>query len=216
MTNYDANIKKTSDFLKKARKQLKSVKDDSFQVDTDQKELLDVEKEVLDLKIAQLSNSIDVSKETDVSEIEGYIRVMENFTNDYYDLCGKSKCLLGVAHGKEPYEDAIEKLTAYIKLAKEARRELLEDKAKTSLDSSKSVKLDQILRGKNLSVEINERLASLEKKFSQDLDGLGEYQLLEITQNKNLESDFNTVLEKVTDLAGLVSGGGDEVQVGPG
>ena len=83
---------------------------------------------------------MDVSKETDVSEIEGYIRVMENFTSDYYDLCGKSKCLLGVAHGKEPYEDAIEELTAYVKLAKEARRALLEDKAKTSLDSSKSVK----------------------------------------------------------------------------
>ena len=210
--NYDANIMKTSDFLKKARKQLKSVRDDSFQVEKDQKGILDVEKEVLDLKIAQLSNSMDVSKETDVSEIEGYIRVMEKFTSDYYDLCGKSKCLLGVAHGKEPYENAIEKLTAYTKLAKEARRALLENKAKTLLDSSKSLKLDQVLRGKNLSVEINERLASLETKFAQDLDGLGEYQLLEITQNKNLESDFNTVLEKVTDLAGLVSGGGEEVQ----
>ena len=88
--NYDANIKKASDFLKKARKQLKSVKDDSFQVDKDQKGLLDIEKEVLDLKIAQLSNSMDISKETDVSEIEGYIRVMENFTSDYYKTRGLS------------------------------------------------------------------------------------------------------------------------------
>ena len=63
-----------------------------------------------------------------------------------------------------------------------------------------------------MAAEVTQRLQGLETKFDQDLDVLGDYQILEISQNKSLESDFNTVLEKITDLAGLVSGGGAEVE----
>ena len=211
--NYDANVKQASAFLKKARKQLKLVKDDVPQVNEDQKEILRIEKEILDLKIAKVSDSLDIPNEKDVTEFESFIRNMEAFRSDYFDLCGKSKCLLGVAHVEEPYDNAVEKLTALVKLAKEARKSLLEkNTAKTSVNSSNNVDLGQVLRGQNLSVEISERLSSLETKFSQDLEGLGDYQLLEVSQNKNLESDFNVVLGKITDLAGLVSGGGAEVE----
>ena len=213
--NYDANVQKSSEFLKKARRHLKLCQDDVKQVNVgqyDQSEILKIDKEILDLKIAQISNSIDVGNEKDISEIESFIRNMETFTGDYYDLCGKSKCLLGAAHLKEPYDNAIEKLTANIKLAKQVRKSLLDGEAKKLSESSKIVEQDQLLRGQNLSVEITERLSSLESKFCQNLEDLGDYQLLEISQNKNLESDFNLVLEKITDLAGFVSGGGVEVQ----
>ena len=74
------------------------------------------------------------------------------------------------------------------------------------------MKSDQTLRGENLSVEITQRLKGLEVKFDQKLDALGDYQILEISQNKSLETDFNTVLEKITELAGFCSGGGEEVE----
>ena len=211
--DYDAYVKKASDFLKRARKQFKEVKDDAPLVNEDQKEILRIEKEILDLKIAKVSDSLDIPNEKDVTEFESFIRNMEAFRSDYFDLSGKSKCLLGVDHAPEPYDNAVEKLTALVKLAKEARKSLLDKiQAKTSVDLSKIVDTGQVLKGQNLSVEISERLSSLETKFSQNLEGLGDYQLLEVSQNKNLESDFNVVLEKITDLAGLVSGGGAEVE----
>ena len=49
-------------------------------------------------------------------------------------------------------------------------------------------------------------------KYDQDLSTLGDYQLLDISQDKTLDQEFNTVLEKVTDMSSLVSGGGSEVQ----
>ena len=86
--------------------------------------------------------------------------------------------------------------------------------AKKEREAAKiGIKNDHILRGTNLSGEIMQRLKILEAKFDQNLDGLGDYQILEISQSTtSLDSEFNTILEKVTDLAGLVAGGGEEVQ----
>ena len=213
--NYDANVKTTMDFLKKSRKHLKLCEDDIKPATTelkDQAEILSIEKEILDLKISQISNSIDILNEKDVQEIDYYIRNLEGFTNCYFDLCGKAKCHLGEAHDYVPYDNAIEKLSAHIKLAKETKKALIDGEAKKLSDSSKMLQHDQLLRAQNLSIEITERLSSLESKFRQNLEDLGDYQILEVSQNKNLETDFNLVLQKITDLAGLVSGGGDEVQ----
>ena len=52
----------------------------------------------------------------------------------------------------------------------------------------------------------------MEAKYDQDLTILDDYQILEISQNKTLDSEFNTILGKVIDLAALVPGGGGEVQ----
>ena len=45
-----------------------------------------------------------------------------------------------------------------------------------------------------------------------DLENLSDYQILDISQDKTLDQQFNAVLEKVTDLSSLVSGGGEEVK----
>ena len=214
--DFDANVLRALDFLKKARRHLKDCENDVKPVtvghQNDQVEILQIEKETLDLKIAHLGNSIDVRDEKNLSEVDGYIRDMESFINSYYDLCGKSKCVLGAARINDPYDNVIVKLTANIKLAKQVRKSLLDGEAKQLSDSAKITEKDQLLRGQNLSAEISERLSSLELKFCQNLEDLGDYQLLEISQDKNLETDFNVVLEKITDLAGLVSGGGAAVQ----
>ena len=213
--SYEGNVMKTMEFLKKARRHLRTCKENVKPVETDRKdkeETLIVEKEILDLKITQIYSSVGVLDEKDVQELESYVKNLEMFTHDYYDLCGKFKCVFGIDHDQAPFDSAIQRLTANIKLARQVRKAILDGEAKKLSDSSKIVQRDQLLRGQNLFVEITERLSSLETKFCQNLEDLGDYQLLEVTQNKNLESDFNLVLEKITDLAGLVSGGGEKVQ----
>ena len=61
-------------------------------------------------------------------------------------------------------------------------------------------------------MEITQRLEGLDAKFGCNHQDLGDYQILEISQDKTLEAGFNKVLEKITELAGLVSGGGEEVE----
>ena len=195
--NYEENVKKATTFLKRAQKHSKQAKNDLIKVDDDQRELLKTEQEVLDMKIDQICKSIDIQNEDDVAEIESFVRNAEIFVGEYFELCGKSKRLLAEDHDGEKFKNEIDEINDKIKVAKSARKKLLEMKEKHEVEVSKDgIKNDHFLRGQNLAVEITQRLKGLEVKFDQDLDSLGDYQLLEISQNKMLESDFNTVLEK--------------------
>ena len=100
-----------------------------------------------------------------------------------------------------------------IKLAKNVRKNVSQaTKTKEDQISLEKLKTGQVLKGENLFSEITKRLEILELKYDQDLSVLGDYQLLDINQDKTLDQEFNTVLEKVTDLSSLVPGGGSEVQ----
>ena len=57
----------------------------------------------------------------------------------------------------------------------------------------------------NLSSEIYLRYEFLENEFDQELENLSDYQVLEVSQSKNRDIEFNGVLEKVTNLGMLVS-----------
>ena len=212
--DYDETVKKATVLLKGAHKRIKEVRDDTFKPVDNQRELLDIDKEVLDMKVKQLTTSVDISEEVDVLEVETYIQRLEGFVSDFFDLSGKSKALLGGDHDQEVFDTSIESLTEKVNKAKISRKNLLSKDAKNESEAAKiCVQNDHILRGTNLSGEITQRLKILEAKFDQNLDGLGDYQILEISQSAtSLDSDFNTILEKITDLAGLVSGGGEEVQ----
>ena len=80
-----------------------------------------------------------------------------------------------------------------------------------SVESNKKIDKN-ILVANSLYKEISIRCESLEAKFIQEWNALTDYQLLEISQDKGLESQFNVILEKVTSLAPLVAGGGDAGQ----
>ena len=47
--------------------------------------------------------------------------------------------------------------------------------------------------------------------FDQDLENFGDYHILEISKNNSYDAEFNCVLEKITELASLVTKGGKEV-----
>ena len=211
--NYDATLSKTTEFLKRARIRSKFVKQ-NFDVDKNSKLLdksLGVDQEILDMKIEQVNNSMDFRAASDVSEVKGYIHKMESFLNEYFDLAGRYRLSLRDEYNKEHFQGRFKSISDDIKTAKILKRKLCEIKA--SVEASKvSLKYDQVLRAENLYEEITQRLENLDLKYKQDLESLGDYQILEISQNRNLDFEFNTVFEKVTDLSALVSEGGDEVR----
>ena len=209
---YDDTAKKATEFLKKAQKHCKDVENDTLRTTDNQRESLSVEREVLEMKVKQLT-STDVLEVDEVSEVEAYIRKLENFVGDYFDLCGKSKVLLGDDHDGPEFDRVISSLSEKVKEAKDRKKKLTVEETKRVSDATKiGIQNDHLLRGTNLYGEITQRLEILGDKFGQVLDDLGDYQILEISQNKSLDTDFNVVLEKITDLAGLVSGGGSKVR----
>ena len=68
----------------------------------------------------------------------------------------------------------------------------------------------ETIRADNLSEEIDLRGCALSKKFDQDFEILGDYQILELSQNQNLDLEFNRILEKITELSSLVASIGDQ------
>ena len=61
----------------------------------------------------------------------------------------------------------------------------------------------QTLKGKNLLEEVRKRLDKLGAKY--DLSSLRDYLILDLSQDKNLDLEFNTILEKVMGLSSLVT-----------
>ena len=120
---YDDTAKKATEFLKKAQKHCKDVKNDTLRTTDNQRESLSVEREVLEMKVKQLT-STDVLEVDEVSEVEAYIRKLENFVGDYFDLCGKSKVLLGDDHDGPEFDRVISSLSEKVKEAKDRKKNL--------------------------------------------------------------------------------------------
>ena len=90
---HDDNVKRVTSFLKRAQKHCKKAKNDLITVGDDQRELLESEQEVLDMKIGQICDAIDLQKEDDVAEIESFVRHAEAFVSEYFEFVWKIKTL---------------------------------------------------------------------------------------------------------------------------
>ena len=64
-----------------------------------------------------------------------------------------------------------------------------------------------LLKAQSLDKEISLRGDALMLKLDRDLNGLSDYQLLEVSSDKTVDSEFNEILEKVTDLSSYVVSG---------
>ena len=202
---------KSTTFLKTAQKKLKAVRK-SFS-EHERNEMVKVEKEVLDLKISQFRKTVDVELCVNIDELCNYISNLEAFVNEYLELSVKFRCCFG-----EKYDELFHKsflaetteLSEDLKVAKLLRQKLGSKSVNEERSPYKTEVSNQKLKAEYLSIEISLRTESLESKFDQNLCDLTDYQILEITQNRNLEVEFNDILGKITDLASLVcEGGGD-------
>ena len=234
--DYDAFSEKLVEFIKAAKKKLKAVKKSEEQrqenlkgvlreeeekrkieaVDGECKERCKVEEHLLNLKISQYENLVDINDGLHICAIDEYVTKMEGFINEYFDLSKNLKFYFGKEYD-ETYEprfvDKTKEINENIKMAKILRRKHLDvAKEKETEKSAKTKQEIELLGAQNLSSEINLRCEFLETEFDQELKNLSDYEILEISQNKNIDSELNGVLEKVTALASLASKGSEAVQ----
>ena len=207
---YNKTLEDLAEFRKSAKTKLRINRQDK------EKEALKIEEEFLYLKIKQLQNTVDVTIAKNISEIDDYIIKIEGFIDEYFGLCGKLKCCLGEKYN-ELYDPKFKQLTLEmredVKMGKILKQKLLEAEEKSKRQVREEFEQSVHITGaENLSREIDLRCSSLQIKYDNNFENLSDYQVLGISQNKNLDSEFNELLGKVTSLAALAPVGGEPVQ----
>ena len=219
--DYEDVLANATKYVKLALRKLKDVKEKLIEnrdkiamkeVELERNELLKVEKQTLDLKIDQLGKMADLSVALDINELDDFIGSMEAFMNTYLELSVKFKNCFFDEFEKlfsKGFESKITYMSDEIKMAKLLKQKLRENVRTKKREFEENEEVHQNLKGEIVLKEINLRFESLEVKYNLDVGRLTDYQILEISQNKNIETEFNGILEKITDLAALVSGGGE-------
>ena len=90
--HYGTNVQVLKQFSKVARDRMKILREEASKVDDktyEQFSKLRVSRDVLDMKIKQVEDSIDLKNVDDISNINEYISKMEAFLNEYFDMSGR-------------------------------------------------------------------------------------------------------------------------------
>ena len=169
------------------------------------------------LRAAMINNEVDVYVVKD-NQIDKYVSKMEHFIDEFYSLIGKLKVSRlddkTVKDLEEKIVLAISEIEQDAKCARLLKRKY--EEVQLSLTRAKTVESEQlksITGAENLKAEISYRFKTISKRFEADLDNLGDYQILEIHQDrKNVDLEFSSVMEKISDLSSLVSTGGCKVE----
>ena len=178
-----------------------------------------IERDVLRRRVDCVNQDVDVYVVYN-NDIDKYVSKMEHFIDEFHNLVGKfrlSKVDMKPAELLEIEGDlmqSVEEIQLDVKLARLLKRKFRE--VQDNLSQAKTVAVQQthsIASAENLKSEISYRFKSLSKHFDADLQDLGDYQVLEIHQDKkNVDLEFSSVMEKVSELSSLVSTGGDKVE----
>ena len=124
---------------------------------------------------------------------------MEGFLEEYFNLAKKLKYYLGERYDKPHgtiFELKSKNMSEDLKMAKFLKRELAKFLGKKESNlTDKTKQKSAFLGATNLRCEINLRREFLENEFEQELENLSDYQLLEVSQSKNRDIEFNGVVE---------------------
>ena len=212
--NYGKIYSELIDYTKNAKKRILELRNKAEK----KKMVSDLENTVR--KIHQLKDSCDVDLLCNVAEINEIVQRAESFVDYLYDTGLKFQNLDPDEYEKShssQIEHLIQELSEDVKIAKLLKVKLIQAEKSVSAQNSathdESKRKSSVLKAENLNREIVLRCDSLKKKYTQELSSLTDYQILEISQNKNLDLEFNGVLEKVTDLASFVPEGGNAVEI---
>jgi hypothetical protein len=217
---YDEHCQNIATFIKAlrdGRKSKSTPKAEVVQVASgsnvsDRKAELSIEEDVLSQKIEKLNSSIDVGKCTDVYKVRKYLDRMEEYASQYFDLGGKFKRF----YDEEECEKHSGRINSVISLCyddvrvAEQRILKLDEDSKSKEASEENSRLE--VKAKSLCKEITIRCDALDAKLDREVKILSDYQLLELSQDKTLDIEFNDVIAKVTDLSNFVMGGSKVVQ----
>ena len=213
---YNDFCSKISTYLKSAKAEVRNskdkVKNDKV---SDQKYFIEVEFDILKTKVAQVNDCVDIHVGQNDNDIDRYVTKMEGFVEEFYTLMAKMKytCPDSITEFEYDFSTCIFEIQQDIKLARLLKQRIKEFKENSEkMLSFQNQQLKSMTSADTLKTEISYRFKSLSKRFDLDLDGLGDHQLLEISQKKDhLHLEFNSILEKITDLSSLVSSGGEKV-----
>ena len=215
---FDVVGEKVTLYLKSVRSKIRSESDESQKSKNEEEiRVLDVEVEFLKKKLYQYNRSIDenVSLVRDVDTIEKYVAKMEEFIGEFYSLGTRIKCIcpevFDTVYGPD-LDLAVYDCQQDIILATRLKREIqrfLSDSVRA--ENAQNARLKQFTNAENLKSEISIRFKSVSRKLDVKLDDLGDYQVLELFQDKTVDLEFNCLLEKVTELASLADTGNPDV-----
>ena len=198
-TDTDAKINK---YLRDAMIKKRELKTTSQTHDKeDEKYRICVEADILQTKVDRVNNEVDVYVVKD-NQIDKYVSKMEHFIDEFYSLIGKLKVSRlddkTVKDLEEKIILAISEIEQDVKCARLLKRKY--EEVQLSLTRAKTVESEQlksITGAENLKAEISYRFKTISKRFEADLDNLGDYQILEIHQDrKNVDLEFSSVMEK--------------------
>ena len=214
LLTFSRDARKKIRYLKKIVKSVNAI-DDKETAEEKNKDELRVKFSLLVTQITQLDESVDIDLIT-VEMLDEYLLKMNRYLEEYFDLDTK----LRLAHGNGEYEELYSKyghlsseINQDMKMAKLLKNKLVKLIGQHQKEESDKLKSrTHVLSAESVFSEIQLRCESLESKYELDLKSLSDYQLLEVNQGKNLDQDFNAILEKVTSLASLVRLGGQPVE----
>ena len=196
-------------FLREAKSKLRVLKEEKY------KNGLRVEEEVLILKIRELDRG-KISASEDLQDLDDRITKTEALLSDSFNLSARLKKGFGKEFD-ELYARKVDRwahdIHSRLNEAKNLKKQILYKMGESQKSVTESTELHrQIGNAENLAHEISLRCHSLILKYDVNFEELSDYQILEISKNKNLDGEFNEILEKITNLVSLSPYGGEEVQ----
>ena len=176
-----------------------------------------VEENSLSHKVAQLDRSMrSLQLASNIPELKNFISLMESYSGEYADLLHKYRLVARPCEADELlklFEEKSVIISDEIKISKVLLHKLLEvTEYKMADELEKTERENHILTAESVNSEICVRLETLDIIYQQDLESLGDYQILQITQKDNHETEFKEILSKITELTGLVPKGGGKVR----
>ena len=142
----------------------------------------------------------------DENVFDKYVTKMDGFIDEFFSLSTRLKCLcpdFDLRFGRD-FDIWVKEIEQDINLAtrtKCAVSHFKQDSLKR--ERAATIQAKTVSKAESLKTEITLRFKSLSSKFDIDFDKLGDSQVLELSQNKNLDQEFNSILEKVTELSSL-------------
>ena len=140
--------------------------------------------------------------------IDKYVARMEEFIGEFFSLGTRKKCLCPMTFDTADFDLAIFEMQQDIMLATRLNREI--QRFHDEVLRAKTVQsawLKSLTNAENLKSEISICFKSISKKLDVKLEDLGDYQVLELSQDRTVDIEFNNLLEKVTELSSLAVSG---------
>ena len=128
---------------------------------------------------------------------------MEEFIGEFFSLGTRKKCLCPMTFDTADFDLAIFEMQQDIMLATRLNREI--QRFHDEVLRAKTVQsawLKSLTNAENLKSEISIRFKSISKKLDVKLEDLGDYQVLELSQDKTVDMEKKNLQLRILPISG--------------